>query len=166
VTRLPTAEYVRSLLDYDPQTGVFRWRCNRGLKNVGGKRAGTVTARGYRVIEIAGKTHREQRLAWLFATGHWPSGEVDHRDRDRSNNKLDNLRLATRSQNTTNKAVQKSSQTGIKGVNRRENGTFRAYLSAQGRRINLGTFRTAEEARSAYLEAAKLHHGEFAGAQP
>jgi hypothetical protein len=157
-----TAEKLREILEYDQETGVFTWAVKRGNYHVQGKRAGTVNSRGYRVIEIDGKAYREQRLAWLYVTGEWPEHEIDHRDLDKTNNRFSNLRQATRRQNTCNKSVQKNSKTGVRGVNRRDNGKFRAYVCVLGKRINVGQYDTIEEAQAAYVAAAREHHGEFA----
>jgi hypothetical protein len=159
-----TVERLKELLSYDPESGEFHWLVDRGKNANKGKRAGTVNSKGYRVIQIDGKTLREHRLAWLYVTGSWPEHEVDHRDLDKLNNRFDNLRPATRSQNTSNKIVQANSLTGVRGVNRRENGKYRAYIAVKGKRINLGTFDTLPLAHMAYIKAAVEHHGEFARA--
>jgi len=157
-----TVERLKELLAYDATTGEFHWIDDRGNNRMKGKRAGTVNSRGYRVIEIDSKAHREHRLAWLYVTGNWPEHELDHRDLNKLNNRFDNLRPATRSQNTSNKPVQKNSKTGVRGVNRRENGKFRAYVGVHGKRINVGQYDTIEEAQAAYVAAAREYHGEFA----
>lgn len=159
-----TVERLRELLSYNPETGEFHWVDDRGNNRMKGKRAGTVNAKGYRVIEIDGKAHREHRLAWLYVTGDWPEQEIDHRDLNKLNNRFDNLRPATRSQNTSNKVVQKNSRTGVRGVNLRENGKFRVSVGVNGKRINVGTFDTLPQAHMAYIRAAVEHHGEFARA--
>jgi hypothetical protein len=157
-----TLDRLRELLEYDPATGDFRWLVNRGINNTKGRRAGTVNSRGYRVIEINEKAYREQRLAWFYVTGKWPEHEIDHRDRDRQNNRFSNLREATRSENTRNKVCKKSGRTGIRGVTQRENGKFRAIITVHQRRIHLGTYNTKEEAQAAYIFAAINLHGDFA----
>jgi len=97
-----TAARVRELLFYDPNTGVFTWRLNRG-----GRKAGSVAGRGghqrgYRLIGVDGKTYLEHRLAWLYVTGEWPQDEVDHIDGKTDNNRIANLRQASRVQNSQN----------------------------------------------------------------
>jgi hypothetical protein len=159
-----TVERLKELLSYDPETGEFHWRVDRGHNARQGQRAGTINAKGYRVIEIDSKAHREHRLAWLYVTGKWPEHEIDHRDLDKLNNRFDNLRPATRSQNTCNKPVETRSSTGVRGVTRRENGKFRAIITVQRKRIHLGTFDTLPLAHMAYIEAAVEHHGPFARA--
>ena len=97
-----TAEYVRSILDYDPETGEFRWKHRANVpkrinKRYVGKIAGTsIYPYGRRKIVIDDKPYRSSRLAWLMQTGVWPSYEIDHKDNDPSNDRWDNLRPATR----------------------------------------------------------------------
>lgn len=94
-------------------------------------------------------------------TGEWPTEEVDHRDQVRTNNRWDNLRLATHGQNGTHKGPNKNNKLGIKGV-RREHNRYVANLWKDGKSVAIGRFDTAEEASSAYFEAAESLHGEFA----
>jgi hypothetical protein len=88
--------------------------------------------------------------------------QVDHADCNPLNNTRANLRLATQSQNRANTPTYKSNTTGYKGVTQRPNGKYVARLTVYKRRISLGYFDTAEEAHTAYVEAAKKHYGEFA----
>jgi hypothetical protein len=153
MTRL-TADDVRALLDYDPETGVFTWKAR-----------GTVAgceSRGYLVIRIGRTTQRAHRLAWLLTYGEWPS-QIDHRDGNRSNNAISNLRLASTAQNSQNAKLRADSSTGFKGVSVCNfTGRFRAYINVDNKRVHLGRFNTAEEAGEAYKAAALKHFGEFA----
>jgi hypothetical protein len=156
-----TQERLKELLRYDPLTGVFLWRVNRGPARAG-KRAGCVAPAGYRAIRPDGKMYLEHRLAWLYMTGSWPDNEVDHRDLDKSNNAWSNLRPATSSQNKANRKAQGKYPKGV--TFHRPSGLFRAEAQRNGSRFYLGYFRTAELAHAAYCAAAPKIHGEFARA--
>jgi hypothetical protein len=94
-----TAEYLRQLLSYDPDTGLFRWRVQLGFRGKVGAVAGTTHSKGYRQIRIDGRIYRAHRLAWLYIHGEWPSGGLDHIDGNPANNAIANLRPATQQQN-------------------------------------------------------------------
>ena len=151
------AEYLREILDYEPETGKFRWRVTRGRRAAVGDVAGSFDNRGYRRIKINNRPYREQRLAWLWMTGEWSQLEVDHIDGDQANNRWSNLRLATRSQNNSNQRIRKDNTTGYKGVQRHKSG-FRVMCNGR----HIGLFGNIGEARDAYCRAAKIYQGEFA----
>ena len=144
---------LRELLHYDPETGVFTWAKARPRCRVGG-RAGTLYTRGYRYIWFAGGRFLEHRLAWFYMTGEWPTGEIDHIDRDRSNNRFSNLRELTASENHFRIPSKKK----YRGVSPRGE-RFRAVIGANGKTYHLGSFGTAGQAHQAYLEAAHQHFG-------
>lgn len=157
----PTAERARELLDYDQETGALTWRVGHRA----GARAGGDAGRGYRTVSIDGRRYLEHRLIWLHVTGEWPSNEVDHRDKDRGNNRWCNLRLATHPQNSANRRVR--NQTGFKGVwlaygreGRLKRGKWRAHFRGK----YLGTFTSPEEAHEVHMKASREHFGEFASA--
>jgi hypothetical protein len=106
------------------------------------------------------------RLAWVYVHGSIPDGmEIDHKDCDPTNNRLDNLRLATSSQQKQNKRVQSNNRAGLKGAYYhacRTGKKWRSQIKVGQRLIFLGYFHTAEEAHEAYAAAAAEHFGEFA----
>lgn len=172
-----TAETLRQLLDYDPATGVFTWfpreETDRFVKTWNARFAGKTAGRskpnknGYLEIAIDGKLYYIQRLAWLYMTGEWPSVNVDHEDRNKSNNRWSNLREATVPQNARNMAAHKDNKSGFKGVSVTSIACakkFVAFIRVEGKNRNLGYYYTAEEAHEAYKAAAAKHHGEFARA--
>ncbi|CAM2167894.1 hypothetical protein BLAT2472_10736 [Burkholderia latens] len=115
------------------------------------------------IVRIDRKPFKAHILAWAIHYGTWPNREIDHRDRNPSNNAICNLRLSTRSQNTCNQGVSSRSATGLKGVSyhqRRQR--FVARISIEGKHKHLGYFTTAQAAHAAYSAAAKELHGEFA----
>lgn len=100
------------------------------------------------------------RLAWLYMTGEWPTDEIDHRDRDPSNNRWSNLREATHKQNLSNQGIHSNNRLGIRGVEKHGK-RFRAYLGVEGKKVILGWFDTAEEAGAARDAAGRDMRGEF-----
>lgn len=165
----PTAEEIRALLDYDPKTGIFRWRERTGrTSRFTGVVAGSMCRRRNReYIEIRLPPHRKlflgHRLAWVYMTGQWPENHVDHIDLIGTNNAWDNLREATNSENLFNRGKTSRNTSGYKGVwLHRRLGKWCAEIKASGHRHRLGTFETPELAAAAYAEAAKRLHGEFA----
>lgn len=155
-----TAERLRELLHYDPDTGVFTWLTARHL----GKPAGSPHAKGYVRIRIASRDYLAHRLAWLYVEGAWPGALVDHRDCNRANNRFGNLREATPRESACNRRVRSDSMSRMKGV-APNYGRFQARIKLHGRVVCLGQFNTSEEAHAAYSRAAETLHGSFARTQ-
>jgi hypothetical protein len=164
-----TAEFVRSILDYDPNTGVFRWRVradrakNWNTRNAG-KVAGTTHPDGYILIQIEKGAHYGAHvLAWLYMMGEWRPGGVDHLHGLRGDNRFSELRAATSVDNGCNKTMQKNNRTGIIGVwFNMQRGKWEASISRDGRRVWRKFFPTLEDAASARHSALAEIHGEFA----
>ena len=89
-----TAELARDVMDYDPDTGVFRWKASRGARRAGAV-AGHLASIGYWYIQVDGRHYLAHRLAWLITNGAFPADQIDHIDGDRANNRLANFREAT-----------------------------------------------------------------------
>lgn len=157
-------EYIRTSLAYDPDTGIFTWRIRRGCRGAG-KEAGCLRKDGYRIIGVYFTEFLAHRLAWFFVNGTWPDGEIDHINCDPSDNRIANLRLATRSQNQQNVPLTRANTSGYKGViwdaSRQ---LWRAEICVQYKRHYLGRFASKDEAYAAYAEACEKLHGEFARA--
>lgn len=149
------------LLHYDEESGEFTWLVNRGAAKQGNK-AGTVHRLGYVRIEIAGRFYLAHRLAWFFIYGEWPEMELDHANGIKIDNRLSNLRLASRSQNNANKSVATFCKSGLKGVRKMKWGSWVAQMSFNGKSIHLGSFNCPAAASFAYQIAADKNHGEFA----
>jgi len=152
-----TAERLREVLLYDPETGVFRWWVPTSRKSPFrvGKIAGSYHRDGYREIRIDKRLYRAHRLAWLYMTDKWPDLEIDHIDQDGTNNRWFNLRQATRSQNNANSRHCRN-KCGFKGIF--QNGpSWAAAISPNGRRVYLGSFPTPEAAHAAYVAAVRKY---------
>lgn len=165
-----THSHVLEVLNYDPATGVFIWRNDWGRMKAGDI-AGRVNAqrRGYRYIGLGGQRknggleYMAHRLAWFYVHGKWPVADIDHINGDTSDNRIANLREATRSQNIMNAKRGPRNTSGVKGVSfDKARGKWVAEIKAGTVRRRLGRFDTKDEAAAAYREASKEMHGEFA----
>jgi len=165
-----TQAEVRELFTYDKKEGLLRWRNPSGRfgRIPAGSVAGSTTNKeGYRYVTINGKLYRESRIIWLWMTGEWPRVQVDHEDRNTGNDKWNNLRLASRSQNKANSGKyggkpKSSLLKGVQAVQKARSIRYRAIATKDGVREHLGYFDTEELAHAAYLKRATELHGEFA----
>ena len=145
-------------LQYDPLTGIFTWVANgtRGVKK--GDVAGTKNKQGYILLSIAGRRILAHRVAWLFATGNFPVGNIDHINRDKTDNRISNLREATYSQNAQNRAKNIRNTSGFKGVTwHKGDKKWQAAITVSRKCIYLGSFDTAEAAYEAYVKGSLQH---------
>ena len=148
-----TAEDLRSQLAYDEETGFLRWKKSKSTRIKPGDIAGCKLSNGYITIRLNGGLYLAHRLVWLYVHGEWPEAVIDHIDGDRTNNRLANLRAASLSQNRRN-----IPHKGYYFVERE--GLFKARISIAGKSIHLGSFRTADEARAAYVAAVLKNFGD------
>jgi hypothetical protein len=149
-----TSEYLKTILRYEPETGYWYWLVSRG-RVMSGQRAGAYSALGYLYIKISGQSYIAARLAWLYMTGEWPTDEIDHIDRNSSNDVWENLREADRTDNTRNRV--KVGASGYPGVYKHAQNN--RWL-AQYNNWYIGSYPTIEEAvaaRKAYMQ----EHGLF-----
>jgi hypothetical protein len=160
-------QVARSLWDYNPETGEITWRVTRNAH--GGRVAPGVVAGtrkdGYVQLCTSGRQYRAHRVAWLLMTGDHPpfDMDIDHVNGNRSDNRWSNLRLATRSQNNTNRRTAKTSS-GVNGVYQRgDTGKWHARVTVNYRVIHLGQFDTKDEAISARRAGEAQHYGNYRG---
>ena len=145
-----TAERLRGLMTYDPDTGVLAWSdtgAEAGYRGV------------YRQVGIGGRLYYAHRLAWLYMTGEWPEADIDHANGDRLDNRWENIRAANRSENNQNLGQRSDNKSGFKGVWwNRANRNWSSQIQVRGKRYCLGNYPTAEQAYSAYLDAKRELH--------
>lgn len=161
----PPVSLVRSLLDYDPDTGHFTWRVSRQGVIVGRPAGSLNKTTGYWQIVINGQNCQAHRLAWLHVHGVAADGLIDHANLDKIDNRLCNLRVATPTQQNANQSLRSSSRSGAKGVcwNRAAQ-RWQAQIKVKGKTHYLGLFQSVDEAAAAYAAAAVSFYGEFARA--
>lgn len=159
-----THERLLEVVYYDLSTGIFTWIAKLSRKTVIGSRAGTIRPpRMYRVITIDGGKYYEHRLAWLYVTGRWPPVEIDHKNTVVDDNRFDNLREATGTQNQGNRNRGKNNTSGVKGVHfNKKDDRWQASISMKGRYVYLGQSSDLSEAAGWYEKAAKQYFKEFA----
>ncbi len=154
---------LRQVLDYDSSTGIFRWKIvvgHNASRHCPGEIAGAPRGpASYVQLGIDRRKYYAHRLAWFYVYGVWPP-KLDHKDLNKQNNRIKNLRSATTSQNGANAGVRKDSRVGLKGV--RKHNTPNPCFSARISTTHLGCFKSAREAHQAYLSAARERWGEFA----
>lgn len=145
-----TAERLKELLSYNPETGEFRWNGGNGWRAVE-RIAGSLSDRGYVCIKVDGRTYKAHRLAWLYVHDEWPGGVIDHINQRTGDNRICNLRDTTRTVNGFNRQVLSSNSSGYTGVSF-EKGKWCARITDPRvkRRRFLGSFETASAAASAY----------------
>lgn len=153
---------LKEALEYDLETGDFIWRIRRG-RCAAGSRAGTLNHHGYIAIQVDGRLREAQRWAWLYVHGTWPDREIDHINGNKADNRIANLRLATRSQNLMNARMHRNNRSGIKGVIFFERDkTWIATIRKDGRVVHCSYHKSADEAAAVRASVLSHHHGEFA----
>lgn len=150
---------LKSLLNYDPDTGIFTWISNRPGTKGAGSVAGVIMNNGYRQIMINRRHYLAHRLAFLYMTGKIPDLDVDHINRDRSDNRWANLRAVNKSENLFNLGLDPRNKVGAAGVSwSKSTGRWQASIQAYRNPRHLGFFDSVDEASSAYQAAKKSLH--------
>lgn len=155
------AATLRELFSYDPEAGEFTYLKSRGNRAAGQVTRGTPSDRGYFILHINGRDYPAGRLAWLYMTGEWPLGVVDHKNTDTGDNRWTNLRDVPQPINLQNqRRAHCQNKTGLLGVHAHKGGFFTTRITVAKERHYLGSFATAQEAHAAYLAAKRrLHEG-------
>jgi hypothetical protein len=167
---------LQALLEYDPASGSLTWQprarsqfsSERGYKKFVTAHQGQQTfmadnGEGYLCGVIRRRTYRAHIVAWALYYGEWPVSAVDHRNGNRKDNSISNLRLADEAQNACNAKLRSDNTSGVKGVSfRRSTGMWIARIYFRRRCYMLGNFSDLGSAAAAYADAARQIHGEFA----
>jgi hypothetical protein len=155
-----TIERLREVLDYDPLTGIFRWKIRPACCIQVGDVAGGDNGNGRCRIRVDRRRFYTHHLAWAYMYGVWPKFDLDHRNGNPSDNRIANLREDPDGQNAQNRAdavSKRPTASGWMGVRPNFN-RWQASIRVNGRSRHLGLFDTPEEAHAAYLVAKeKLH---------
>lgn len=162
-----SAEFARSCLDYDQETGVFLWRhrldkADHWNRRYSGKKAGCVAKGGYLLIAINDRLMKAHRLAWLIVTGEWPKGVIDHINGEPADNRFSNLRDISQAENMRNQRRNSKNKSGFKGVSYfARDKKWLATIKVNRKTRYLGYFETPELAHAAYCAASLDLHGDY-----
>jgi len=152
------------LLEIDVEKGIFVWKHTMGGKAKKGQEAGSLTNQGYVQIRIDQEDYLAHRLMWFYVYGAFPILQIDHIDRDRKNNKITNLRIATQKQNSENMFREKTNTSGFRGVRKEQrlkSKPWSATITHNYKQKHLGYYATIEEAvaaRKAAEDEYFTHH--------
>lgn len=149
------------VLSYDPVTGIFLWKKRISIRIVVGKVAGVTDRHGHRIIRIDGTKFMAHRLAWFYTHREWPEDQIEHRDLNKDNNSISNLRASNQTQNMWNTGKFCTNTSGYKGVSTHASGGYVAQISRNNRTRYLGYFKDPLEAHKVYVEAVEKERGEF-----
>lgn len=152
------ATRLRELLQYNAETGIFRWRATGRGRKPPHEPAGSKHVEGYLTIRIDGRSYLCHRLAWLYAYGRWPFDQLDHINGIRTDNRLSNLRECSNLENCQNVRAHRDSSSRYVGVSRTKNGRWVAHICTAGTVRHIGTFDSEAAAAAAYAtEKTTLH---------
>lgn len=161
IKSLPDLETLNRLFSVDFSAGVLRWKIHRG-RAIRGAVVGFVQPNGYLATSIGNQSYYIHRIIWKMATGSDPQNTVDHKNGDRADSRLENLREATFGQNMVNSKPSVKAPLGIKGIHLfKQTNRWSSGISVNGKKMHLGYFATPEEAADAYKAASLKFHGEF-----
>jgi hypothetical protein len=153
-----TQVMLHELLEY--RDGQLFWKVTRGRQKAGSC-AGYIQTNGRRYLRINGKLMLEHRVIWMMQHGEVPEF-LDHIDGNPQNNRIENLRPATKQQNAMNRKVHRTNKLRVKGVQKTLSGKFASYIWVNKTNKYLGTFDSPKQANTAYQQAAQKHFKEFA----
>lgn len=153
-------EKLNSIVSYEKETGFLFWKKHKNQSSKEGSVAGSVDCEGYVTVRTAWGAFKAHRIAWAIHFNEWPKSFIDHINGNKSDNRIENLRIASHSQNCQNKRkALPSSKSGLIGAMfDNTTGRYRSRIWVGKKRISLGSFKTAEEAHAAYIEAKRELH--------
>lgn len=154
-----TKDHVLSLLTYENATGHLIWKKNVGGRYRKGLRAGRVAKTGYREVGLYGHLYLEHRIVWLIFNRSFPSNQIDHINRIKTDNRIENLRVCNTSENHQNMHAPRTNTSGVVGVVwSKHSSKWQAQIGLKGKTIYLGLFDTIAEAAKARHEAELKYH--------
>ena len=158
-----TYSRLKEVLRYNKNTGAFVWRIYRNGLIGAGHPAGSLHKAGYVYIKVDDRLYKAHRLAWLYVTGSMPTKDVEHKNRNKADNRWRNLRLTDDWLNQANVGIKIDNTSGYKNVQwRNDSKKWRVRITVRGKRIPLGHFTNKKLAHAAHAKAAREHFGEFA----
>lgn len=159
--RVITQQFIKELLNYDSETGIFTWAKSKGTAKKGKEAGWEATPKGksYRVIMINGKGYFSHRLAWLYVYGYFPDNDIDHINGAGLDNRIINLRDVSESENLRNRRIPLNNKSGVIGVSwEKLVSKWRADISINGKKTCLGFFDELDEAAKTRKDA-EIKHG-------
>lgn len=156
-------QLIREYVNYCAETGDITWRISSRSKGKPGSLVGWIERNGYRSFELKRKPYKCHRVAWLLHYGTWPSGQIDHINGDKLDNRIENLRDVTQNQNLYNKPSYRNSTSPFKGVSyRKDYKKWRAVIQKDGKTSRIGHYDCEKEAALAYNYTAERLFGCYA----
>lgn len=151
-----TKEDLWELFTYNPDTGLLSHNWNTVHRQQGDD-ATYMHSQGYLSIAVGNTEYLAHRVIWKMMTGSWPTGQVDHKNHKRSDNRWENLRDVPSRENQLNTGKKKNNSSGVNGVRILPSGRFCAFIMVNRKQISLGTYDTLEEAADARAKADKFY---------
>lgn len=153
-----TQKELKAKVSYNKETGKFtRLESKRG--DAANKETGTLTDKGYVLLWVCGKLHKAHRMAWLYEYGVMPVGDIDHINGIKSDNRIANLRQATRSENNQNRrTANRNNKNCAIGVTKNHIGKYVSAITINRKVIHLGCYDTVDDASAAYKRAKAEYH--------
>lgn len=154
-----TQEFLQHRFHYDPETGKITHR-NPLHKQHKGKEAGYTNTQGYVQLRIDRKAQYAHRAIWVYVYGIEPEGYIDHKNGDKSDNRLENLRIISNRENQCNQKIHREGKLPgcrLMNYNHNKNFKYHAYITIAGKRKHLGVYSTEIEAHNAYMQYRKDH---------
>ena len=141
-----TQEYLHEIFSYDGEHLIWKKILPYAKHNGVGTVAGYKHNAGYWRITFNGKQHLAHRLIWVYVHGYWPTGEIDHINRNRLDNRIENIRDVDRVENARNTGTRIDNKTGVPGVSITKQGNYQARIKDRKKHRCIGTFQTLDEA--------------------
>lgn len=152
-----TQERVKELFDYDSESGILYRKFKSGNRKPCGHKP--KSSHGYGAVKMGEKMYLTHRVIWLWQYGSMPNGEIDHIDQNKMNNRIENLRVVSASENMHNRGLRRDNSSGYPGVYwSKRHKKYKAQIRINNKKIYLGYYNTAEEAFEAYKRAKMELH--------